>query len=64
VPKDVDVLGDRGWAIVIDVDPSGLCLGRGRRTQARSTTKKMQLDAAEASKERIDAGLDSMVLLG
>jgi uncharacterized membrane-anchored protein len=65
VPKDVDALGGNGWAVVIDFAPSGYVSDADAgKIDYDQLLKKMQQETAEASKERVDAGLDSMVLLG
>jgi uncharacterized membrane-anchored protein len=65
VPKDVDALGSSGWAIVIDFDPSGYVSDADAgKIDYDQLLKKMQQQTAEASKERVDQGLDSMALLG
>jgi uncharacterized membrane-anchored protein len=65
VPKDVDALGSNGWAVVIGFDPSGYVSDADAgKIDYDQLLKKMQQETAEASKERADEGLDSMVLLG
>jgi uncharacterized membrane-anchored protein len=65
VPKDVDALGGNGWAVVIDFDSSGYVSDADAgKIDYDQLLKKMQQETAEASKERVDEGLDSMALLG
>jgi uncharacterized membrane-anchored protein len=65
MPKDVDALGSGGWAVVIDFDASGYVSDEDAgKIDYDQLLKKMQQETAEASKERVDQGLDSMALMG
>jgi uncharacterized membrane-anchored protein len=65
VPKDVDALGSGGWAVVIGFDASGYVSDEDAgKIDYDELLKKMQQETAEASKERVDEGLDSMALVG
>jgi uncharacterized membrane-anchored protein len=65
VPKDIDVLSRDGWAVVIGFDDDGYVSDEDAgKIDYDQLLKKMQKDTADASKERLDQGLDSMELVG
>jgi uncharacterized membrane-anchored protein len=65
VPRDVDVLSDDGWAIIIDYSSDGYVSDADAKTiDYDKLLKEMQNDTVESSKEREKDGLDSVELLG
>jgi uncharacterized membrane-anchored protein len=65
LPKEVDALGDEGWAVVIDYDESGYVSDNDANSiNYDDLLKDMQKDIAEANDSRVKQGYDAITLVG
>jgi uncharacterized membrane-anchored protein len=65
LPRDVDALGDSGWAVVVDYEDSGYVSDSDANSiDYDDLLKQMQQDIADANPTRVEQGYDPIALVG